>query len=301
MLTFTFIVCTYNRVPFIQETIESILLHCAAHSNYELLVIDNNSTDGTAEAVKPFLQNPVVRYVLETEQGLSHARNRGIKEAKNDVLIFVDDDIDLDARYLDVCENLFANPDLNIVGGKVLAYNAAVPDWLPKKYYYLASMFDLGDEAQPTEKLMGANYALRKTVAERIGWYNPELGRKGNNLMAGEENDYFNRARALGYSIWYEPKLVVYHKIANKLNLEYIYTYAQLSGRSEGLIDGKAAPARFGAKAVKSLIMLAAFNLYGAHTRAPQKRTYFKINQLAALGYLSVVREKYFGQSRAAA
>ena len=301
MSTFTFIVCTYNRVPFIQETIESILLHCAPKTNYELLVIDNNSTDGTAEVVKPFLQNPVVRYVLETEQGLSHARNRGIQEAKNEILIFVDDDIDLDAHYLEVCERLFANPDMNIVGGKVLPFNATVPEWLPKKYFYLASMFDLGDEAQATDKLMGANYALRKTVAERIGWYNPELGRKGNNLMAGEENDYLNRAKALGYSIFYEPRLIVYHKIANKLNQEYIYNYSRLNGRSEGLIDVQSAPARFVAKAIKSLLMLAAFPLYGAHAHDPKKQTYFKISQLAALGYLSVAQDKYFGKGQAAA
>ncbi|WP_426061932.1 glycosyltransferase family 2 protein [Hymenobacter sp. B1770] len=294
MSTFTFIVCTYNRVPFIQETIESILFHCAHKNNFELLVIDNNSTDGTAEAVKPFLQNPAVRYVLETEQGLSHARNRGIKEARNEVLIFVDDDIDLDARYLDVCETLFANPNLNIAGGKVLAFNAEAPDWLPKKYYYLASMFDLGDEPRPTEKLMGANYCLRREVAQRIGWYNPELGRKGNNLMAGEENDYFNRAKLLGYSIWYEPRLVVYHKIANKLNKDYLFNYSRLNGKSEGLIEYKSARKRFWGKIIKQVLMLLTFYLYGAYAPSEERRTYYKIKQLYALGYLTVLKEKLF-------
>jgi len=294
MSTFTFIVCTYNRVPFIQETIESILFHCAHKNNFELLVIDNNSTDGTAEAVKPFLKNPVVRYVLETEQGLSHARNRGIKEAKNEVLVFVDDDIDLDAHYLDVCETVFANPALNIAGGKVLAFNAKVPEWLPKKYYYLASMFDLGDESQPTGKLMGANYALRRTVAQRIGWYNPELGRKGNNLMAGEENDYFNRAKLMGYSIWYEPRLIVYHKIADKLSTEYIFSYAQQQDKSDSIIESKTAKARYLSKIIKSVLMILTFYLYGAHAPTEERRTYYKIKQLYALGYLTNVQKKIF-------
>jgi glycosyltransferase involved in cell wall biosynthesis len=294
MSTFSFVVCTYNRIPFITETIESILLHCAQKSNYELLIIDNNSTDGTAEAVRPFLRNPVVRYVLETEQGLSHARNRGIKEAKNEVLIFVDDDIDLHPHYLDVCEALFADPALNIAGGKVLAFSAETPVWLPKKYYYLASMFDLGDEPQPTNKLMGANYALRKTVAQRIGWYNPELGRKGNNLMAGEENDYFNRAQLLGYSIWYEPRLVVYHKIANKLNKEYIFSYSQQQGKSDSIIESKSAKSRYLGKIIKSVLMILTFYLYGAYAPTEERRTYYKIKQLYALGYLTDVHKKLF-------
>jgi glycosyltransferase involved in cell wall biosynthesis len=299
MSTFTFIICTYNRVPFITETIESILQHFPRQQNYELLVVDNNSTDNTAEVVKPFLANPVVRYVLETQQGLSHARNRGIQEARNEVLIFVDDDIDIDGRYLEVCEKLFSNPTIDIVGGKVLAFGAEVPDWLPKKYYYLASMFDIGDVPCVTNKLMGANYALRKAAALRIGWYNPELGRKGNNLMAGEENDYFNRAEGLGYRIHYEPALIVYHKIASKLNTEYIFSYSKLNGRSEALIEYQAAKGRFYGKIIKSFLMLALFYLYGAYASAPKQRTYFKITQLYALGYLSVARERFFGSQAA--
>src|SRR5438045_1184577 len=147
MLTYSIIVCTYNRDSFLGETIESILFHFSNKTNFELLIIDNNSTDTTAQLVKPFLSKPQVRYFLETNQGLSNARNRGIKESGNDILVFLDDDIDIEANYLDVCDEVYSNSAINIVGGKVLPYKVNVPNWLPTKFFYLASIFDLGNEA----------------------------------------------------------------------------------------------------------------------------------------------------------
>ncbi len=292
MLTYSIIVCTYNRDSFLEETIKSILLHFSNKTNFELLIIDNNSTDTTAQLVKPFLSKPQVRYFLETNQGLSHARNRGIQEAGNDILVFLDDDIDIEANYLDVCDDVYSNPDVQIVGGKVLPYRVSVPNWLPEKFFYLASIFDLGDITHYSNKLMGANYTMRKAVAEKVGLYNVELGRKGNSLMGGEENDYFNRAHALGYRVMYNPNLIVYHKINNKLNKDYIFSYSRQNGKSEGLIDYKLNKYRFMGKIIKSILMIGLFYVYGAYISDPKQQTYYKINQLYSLGYLSVLSDK---------
>ncbi|SMC00623.1 glycosyl transferase family 2 [Hymenobacter roseosalivarius DSM 11622] len=294
MTTFSFIIPTYNRVAFIKQTIESILQCCKNKTNYEILIIDNNSTDNTAHVVRPLLENPLVRYILETRQGVAHARNRGIIEAKNDILIYLDDDIDLDAHYFEVCNIVFTDPSKDIVGGKVLPFNTEVPEWLPKKYHYLVSVLDLGNEPENTSMLMGANYALRKTLAERIGWYNTELGRKGTSLMAGEENDYFNRSKALGYPLFYEPKLIVYHKIDNKLNKVYVYNHAKMNGKAEGILDYKYAKLKFSYKIAKSVFMIALYYIYGSYAIGIRERTWFKINQLYSLGYLSVAKDKLF-------
>ncbi|SOD90114.1 glycosyltransferase family 2 protein [Spirosoma fluviale] len=293
MLNYSIIICTYNRVDFLKETIDSLLSHFKDHSNYELLIIDNKSTDNTAEVVKPFLRFPQVRYVLETNQGLSYARNRGIKEAKNDVLIFLDDDIDIEANYLDICDQIYSDPNTHIVGGKVLPYQSAIPDWMPEQFYYLMSIFDIGNSACYTQKLMGANYSMRREAVQKIGWYNVELGRKGSNLMGGEEVDYLNRASDLGYRILYRPDLIVYHKINNKLNKAYIFDYAYYLGKSERIIDIQRSKARFLAKCVKAVLMIGLHAVYGFYAPKPKQQTYFKIKQLYSFAYLNLFKARY--------
>ncbi|GAB3027408.1 glycosyltransferase family 2 protein [Spirosoma pulveris] len=293
MLHYSIIICTYNRVDFLKETIDSLLTHFKDHSNYELLIIDNKSTDNTAEVVNPFLRFPQVRYILETNQGLSYARNRGIKEAKNDVLIFLDDDIDIEANYLDICDQIYSDPNTHIVGGKVLPYQSAIPAWMPEQFYYLMSIFDIGNSACYTHKLMGANYSMRREAVQKIGWYNVELGRKGSNLMGGEEVDYLNRASDLGYKILYRPDLIVYHKIGNKLNKTYIFDYAYYLGRSEQIIDIQRSKARFLAKCVKAVLMIGLHAVYGFYAPIPKQQTYFKIKQLYSFAYLNLFKAKY--------
>ncbi len=286
MPSYSLIICTYNRSSFLKETIESIWECFATRYTYEILVIDNNSTDATAAVVEGFKHLPVLTYIKELKQGLSHARNRGIKEAKYDILVFLDDDIDIHEGYLDRCEQLFTDQDVQIVGGKVLPHRVEVPGWLPPKFYYLVSIFDRGDALIRTEKLMGANYAMRRKAALIIGWYDPELGRKGNNLAGGEEIDYLNRARALNYTIWYDPGLIVYHKINNKLNREYVFGYARQLGNSERIIDLQQSKLKYVLKIGKVFLMLFAYAVYGFYAPDPRQKAYFKINQLYSLGYL---------------
>ncbi|GAA4450648.1 glycosyltransferase family 2 protein [Nibrella saemangeumensis] len=292
MISYSLIICTYNRASFLKETIESILSHFRSKTNFELLIINNNSTDNTADVVKPFLSVPVVRYVVETNQGLSHARNRGIKEARNEILVFLDDDIDIEPNYLDVSDQLFRDPANQIVGGKVLPYNSGIPEWLPEQYYYIISIFDRGDSPLHTDKLMGANYAMRKEAALKIGWYNTELGRKGSNLMGGEEVDYLDRARAIGYSVLYHPGLVVYHKIGNKLNKDYVFDYAFNLGKSERIIDGQRSTVKVLLKYVKYILMILLYYVYGSYAPNPKQQTYFTINYLYGLGYLGQNKSK---------
>ena len=293
MLQYSLIVCTYNRHAFLKETIASILQHFSGKTNYELVIIDNNSTDDTAQVVKLFLHLPTVRYVLETNQGLSHARNRGIKEAQNEILVFLDDDIDIEPNYLDVCDEVYSNPDVRIVGGKVLPYNTTIPDWLPEQYYYIVSVFNLGDKAFNTDKLMGANYSMRREAALKIGWYNIELGRKGNNLMGGEEVDYLDRARVAGYKILYQPALIVYHKIGNKLNQTYVYNYSFNLGKSERLMDLQRSTIKFLLKCIKYIGMLGLYFVYGFYAPCHKHKAYFRINQLYGLGYLKLYTSDY--------
>ncbi|WP_247237233.1 glycosyltransferase family 2 protein [Telluribacter sp. SYSU D00476] len=236
-MQYSIIICTYNRATFLKETIDSILLHLTDQTKYELLIVDNNSTDTTAEVVKQYLHVPIIRYVFEQNQGLSYARNRGIKEARYPIIVFVDDDIDIDPNYLSVLDKLYSDPSVQIVGGKVLPYKSRVPEWLPKKYYYLASVYDMGDTPAFVPKLMGANHTFRKEVADKVGDYNVNIGPLGDFKLGGDENDFLLRAQNKGYRLLYHPDLIVHHKIQNRFNREFILKYSYNIGATEANID----------------------------------------------------------------
>lgn len=286
MIKFSIVICTYNRVSYLRETIDSLLAVLKSHNNYELIIIDNNSTDETSTIIKLYNGVPEIRYFLEQNQGLSYARNRGIVEAKGELLIFLDDDIEIEENYFTIIERLFVNSKINIVGGKVLPYKINVPDWLPLKYYYLASIFDPGDKERSVKKIMGANYAMRKTIAQKIGWYDTNLGRKGSSLMGGEEVDYLNRAQIMGIEVLYSPLLIVFHKINDKLTKGYILSYSYQLGISEILIDRKKSIIKTILKICRSIMDFTFYTTVGVLIPNQNVKMLFCIRSYYAKGYL---------------
>ncbi len=94
MSKLSIVVCTYNRAESLLDTIDSLVRQrLAPGSSFEVVVIDNNSKDGTRAAVESFKKSPwPVRYFFEAQQGLGYARNRGLREAQGDFILFIDDD-----------------------------------------------------------------------------------------------------------------------------------------------------------------------------------------------------------------
>ena len=285
MINFSIIVCTYNRCEYLKETIESIIDAIDKRQDCELLIIDNNSGDQTSAIVKSFNSFLSLKYFLETRQGLSHARNRGMQEAAGDVLVYLDDDIELPSNYFEVCDQIFQNPEIAISGGKVLPYNVNIPDWLPKKYYFLVSVYDMGNEPRFVKYLMGGNFAIRKEIAKNIGTYNSELGRKGNSLAGGEEIDYQNRATELGYQMYYHPRQNILHKINEKLNEAYVLKYAFELGKSERIIDQSLSTNRVKIKLLKSHIAIIAHSLLSGILTKGKSLSYIRIINQYAKGY----------------
>ncbi len=290
MLRYRIIICTYNRVAFLKETIESVLSRLADCDNYELLVIDNNSTDNTREVVEEYLHLPIVRYIVEANQGLSFARNRGIKEAKHAIIAFIDDDVDIHPDYLSILDKAYKDPAIQIVGGKVLAYQTHIPDWLPVKYQYLASIFDQGDSPKFVTKLLGANHTFRREVADSVGGYNTKVGPIGDSKLGGDEDEFLYRAQQKGYQVYYEPELIVYHKIANRLNKDFILQYAYNIGVSTATIDQTHNKLRTALKVLKyasSQLLDGAFSStddQGAFTRS--------IQRAQQRGYLETIKQR---------
>ncbi len=237
------IVCTYNREKYLYNVLKSVAKNSFPHSDYELLVIDNNSTDTTKAIFEQFKCDfPTVnsRYVFEPQQGLSFARNRAIAEASGDVLVYIDDDALVNSEYLqNYCDFFAKNKNVFAAGGPIIPlYETQEPHWM--SYYtkqLLTAYLYKGNRAKPFAKSQfpgGGNAAYRREVFERIGTFNTELGRKGNQLGSAEEKDVLDRMRQLGMQIYYLPNTILYHIIPqHKLERAYFDRLTYEIGRSE--------------------------------------------------------------------
>ena len=237
------IICTYNRAKYIGNLLESIAANDLAKSEYEILLVDNNCTDNTHEICEAFAkthEDVYFRYVVEPEQGLSAARNRGIKEAKGDIIVYVDDDALVDTHYLrDYAEWFVSHPDTMACGGPIEPlYETREPEWMtPYTRMLLTAWMDFGDKVREYPKGRfpgGGNAAYRKIVFEKVGLFNTELGRKGDSLMGAEEKDIFDKMHALGMQILYLPTPVLHHIIPQKkLEKDYFDRWTLQIGMSE--------------------------------------------------------------------
>lgn len=286
MIKYSIIICSYNRFDFLVSTIDSVLLVLKDRNDFEILVIDNNSKDKTSTIKDLYSYTDKIKYFLEKQQGLSHARNRGLKESEGDILVYLDDDIELVDNYFRICDQIFLNESISISGGKVLPYKVDIPDWLPQKYYFLVSVYDFGNHPKYVKYLMGGNFAIRKNVALKIGFYNVALGRNKKKLAGGEEIDYQNRAFKMGYKMYYNPKQNILHKINDKLNKTYVLSYARELGTSERFIDQSTSVTRVAKKIFKSYLAINGSALLKFFLKNEKRITYLRIINEYGKGYI---------------
>lgn len=239
----TVIICTYNRAKYIGPLLESLAVNILPKSEYEILLVDNNCKDNTRDICEHFAAaHPDItfRYVVEREQGLSAARNCGIREAKGDTIVYVDDDALVDPNYLQDYVNYFvAHPEVMALGGPIEPlYETAEPAWMsPYTKALLTAWMNYGDKPReyPHGRYPGGgNAAYRKVVFDKVGLFNTELGRKGNLLLASEEKDIFDKMQSLGMKVMYIPGPVLHHCIPQaKLEEDYFNRLTIQIGKSE--------------------------------------------------------------------
>ncbi|NGP89790.1 glycosyltransferase [Fodinibius halophilus] len=243
-LTVTFIICSYNRAAYLDDTLGSLIEHQPTDSSaYEFLVVDNNSTDNTAEVVKKHQKiankdDKYIRYIKETKQGLSFARNRGITEATATHVVFLDDDIQATPSLIPAWISFFeTNPNAVAGGGKIhVQFDDPRPSWMSHFLLPLLGHHDLGDRTKiypKTKYPFGGNMGFKKSVFEQVGIFDIELGRKGESLNAGEEKELFRRIRSKYKNIYYVPDAFLYHRVgSSRLTKEYIEQQALGLGQS---------------------------------------------------------------------
>ncbi|MFT4603136.1 MAG: glycosyltransferase involved in cell wall biosynthesis [Arenicella sp.] len=235
-------ISTYNREKYLPQLFESINKQTISPDLIEIILVDNNSPGNTKELFDGFQKtypNLKMSYFLETNQGLSYGRNRGVDESTGKYITFLDDDAFISDDYLEKIYNYFEKEEsLTAIGSKILLhYEDKIPAWENKYLNSLLGYFNLGDEPKRMTKdyPRGSNMSFRSDVFEKVGLFNVELGRKGNNLAGSEEKDIFQRIfKQSDMKVLYVPDAIVFHCVPNeRTTAEFIKRQALGTGNGE--------------------------------------------------------------------
>ena len=232
------VICTYNRSRYLPGSLESINLQTIDKNLFEVVVIDNASTDDTAQIVQNFISlNPTIHisYHFEKNKGLSFARNRGIAEAKSPLIAYVDDDVILTPDYLKELIFFFdKNPYAAGAGGKVIPKyeSGSEPIWMNKYLAGFVGNVDHGSEIKrftPSMKYpAGCNMIYKKDILLKAGGFN-------NDLKFRSDDKYiFYKVHEVSDQIYYLPDAWLYHYIDSyRLDIKNFKTLFLKTGNEE--------------------------------------------------------------------
>lgn len=236
MLDISLVICTFNRQKFIPSALQSLLTQTLSTKQFEVVIVNNNSTDNTEAIVRQFItKHPSLNftYVVETTKGLSAARNRGIKEAKSPLITFMDDDGEATPDFLEkVLSYMQENEHVAGVGGKVLPiYESKEPKWLNPWLGGMLTIIDYGEKEftfTGHKYPAGCNMTYRKSLLDSVGGFNEAL------LWRVDDKYIFYEIQNVNKEIIYLPEAVVYHNIdAYRVTDENFIKLSSALGRDE--------------------------------------------------------------------
>ena len=221
------IICTYNRAQVLKRTLESIKgLIVPQGLAWEILVVDNNSSDATKEVAADVARGGKipVKYLSEPRQGKSGALNTGVRESSGDIVAFVDDDMTFDEGYLrSVAEAANKYPEAAGFGGKILInWPIPKPDWIIMEGPYrnidgTIGYRDLGDINNDFSSInslpSGGNMFFKRKIFTMGNYFSEDLGPAGDRMSYGEDEEFCRRLLKSGSKLYYIAKTIVYHNI----------------------------------------------------------------------------------------
>lgn len=288
------IICTHNRAAYLGAAIDSLLAQNFA-GEYEIIVVDNASTDHTRQIVAARSSHLHLRYVYEPALGLSVARNTGAKLAQAGILAYLDDDAIASSSWLaELYAAYQAHPELAIAGGRVTLLwtdTAQTPNWLSARLAANLGAYDLGSEFlwidQPALTPRGLNYSIRRSFLDQVGGFDVKLGRVGTNLLSNEELHMTELALEQGWQVAYLPEAHVAHHVApERLHRSWFLSRGWWQGISECYREQVAG--RSGLAQLRRGVERLARGLYQTlkHIQKPAERFDYLTYTYGQVGYL---------------
>ena len=293
------IICTRNRAQtLIIRALRGLLSQKVSGSfAYEILVIDNASVDETPELVANLASTfPTISYVHESQAGLSYARNKGIAEAKGEIIAFLDDDSEPTDNWIETLIKAYEKyPKAWAIGGRAIPLcERPKPRWFGGKMLRLLGGHDFGDDdllLQRNKYLIGCNMSFRRLAFSKIGMFRTELGRSEKRNLSHEEGELLQRMHSAEMAIYYVPSLLVYHwQPKDRLNMKSLSSVRYNSGISESWVDRLHrgllySSLKAGKKAASCLVFLAFVPFFWAVKRY-SSIYYYYLQSKFCLGYI---------------
>ena len=247
---------TRNRSALLEKALESLLAQTLSQENFEVIIVDNGSTDNTFNIVTSFksdLKN--IRYFLEHQPGLHVGRHKGCVEAQTDLLVYADDDIEAFPTWLQAIKESFDDADVVLVGGKCLPkFEAAPPEWLNamwspnplgERILGHLSVIDLGDDTKPVnpDYIYGCNFAIRRSVLLDAGGFHPDAMPQELIRFRGDGETFVSRyVQNMGYKALYNPLASIYHWVpTDRMTTEYFCRRVYNQGISDSYTEIRSA------------------------------------------------------------
>lgn len=219
----TVAICTYNRASILEKCLDSLFRQTVSLDQFDILIVNNNSTDNTKEITTAFCERTSnARVLFEPSQGLSHARNRALAEAHSTWIVFLDDDAKAHPNWLAEIFETIKKDDFDAFGGPFYAWHfwGPAPSWFPED-------FGTYEAAQPYGPLIkgsyipGGNCAFRLSAAQAVGCFPVHIGMSGKKCAYGEETLMFDRMKKAGFRLGYVPAMKIDHCV-----LPYKYSFS---------------------------------------------------------------------------
>jgi len=228
---FSVVLCTYNRAELLLDCLQSLAAQTFNSAQYEVIIVNNNSTDNTQHVAEEFCGKYAnCRVVIETEHGLSNARNRGIQEASGEYIAFIDDDARARENWLEIAARIIAEHKPDIFGGPIKPYfKHTPPNWYKPEY---AVRGDMGETGWLKEGyISGTNIFFKKSLLVDYGCFDVELGMKGEYVGYHEETQLVYRAFSEGKKVYFCKELIVDDLVPEyKTSLPYMICARYMNG-----------------------------------------------------------------------
>lgn len=236
------VISTYNRCELLPRALESLAGQEAPGLRFEVIVVDNNSTDRTPEVIEAFAaRHPFVRHVFEGRQGLSHGWNAGVAHSRGPIIAFTDDDLVMPPDWLTNIKRAFdEHPEVSFIGSRVLpVWEAEAPAWLSRRLWGPLALQDseetfYTDESRPV-CLLGKSF--RREALEAVGGFRPDLGRIKDAIGSTEDDEMQRRLWAAGRRGMHVPEVVVHAPVpVSRLTKSYFRRWYTGHGRHYALM-----------------------------------------------------------------